>query len=1041
MNTRRLLTSLFVLLVAVAGGVRSAAAQGTINGTVTDELGAPVIGASVQVVDTDIGALTDARGQFSLSAPSGTQEVRVQVLGFSPTTRTIEVTAGQTTTIEIRLTVRAIELGEIVVALEAGDTRRAEIGTDVERFDAELAVDEGAVQNLSDLLNSRATSLAINASSGSTGAASTVRVRGSSSITQDNNPLIYIDGVRATNGTGTGPGSFDFGNGQTISRLDDIDPQQIADVQVVKGPTAAALYGSEAGAGVILITTKRGRVGQHQFNFSIDQGVNSDGAAYPDNYYNLTSNAGVTDVSDPRFQAWSPVQNPATGEVFARHNPMRDPRTDPRRDGHTQRYSANVRGGGDAVTYFSSFSYDNERGTLRNNDLQRYNFRANLGVAANDEIDLQFSTGFISSDIRLPDNDRSAVGMLTNAGAGLPFFSHGWAGGGGQGECLATIIGSVDSSACAAREGNLTANFDKLSTIENRQQLGRFLGSATINWRPLSWLSGRGTVGMDYVQTENSNLVPLDPDRPFGSNSNGLINDARTTGRTITTEAALTARTDINENISSSTTVGAQYFASDTEIVGCSGEGGFASPTAIACNASLTFSGLSDKVENKEAGAYLQQRFGYRDYLYVTGAVRVDDNSAFGANQNAIVSPSANLSAVISDMPFWNVDWVSDFRFRFAWGKAAQAPSPFAQARTFRPVRLDDGTGNQLTGISPLDPGNPDLAPERNEEFEVGFDAGFLDDRLSLNLTYFNQTTTDAIVPTNVAPSTGFSGIKFVNIGQIENDGLEASINGLVVDNNSVRWDVTLKMSTSNPVVTDLGGQPTILFGLGADHQMFREGFSPGAYWANVVESAERAADGTIVDGSVVLAPGNVGPNGGADPDNPNHRFLGHAEPTNEQSLSTSVTVFSNLRIFTLFDRAAGHSKFDLSTAFRSPFIQNITGSREFAFRQAEATAANQAAMEMGGDTRTGVFIYDADFIKWRELTVTYTFPASFVQKIGPIDALSLSLGGRNLVTFTDYPGLDPELRFDGGRDSFNAAEFFTQPPVRYFFARVNFSL
>jgi outer membrane receptor protein involved in Fe transport len=530
--------------------------------------------------------------------------------------------------------------------------------------------------------------------------------------------------------------------------------------------------------------------------------------------------------------------------------------------------------------------------------------------------------------------------------------------------------------------------------------------------------------------------VPLDPDRPFGGNSNGVINEGQSIGQTLSAEAAATGTFDLTDDISSATTVGAQLFGTETEFVECSGRG-FASSTATACNAALTFDGASNKIENNEVGAFFQQRFGYRDYLYATGSVRVDDNSAFGDNLGAIVSPSANISAVLSDMPFWSFDGIDDFRLRFAWGRAAQAPAPFAEARTFRPVRVVvDGT--TVSGISLLSPGNPDLAPERNEEFEIGFDGAALDNRLNFKLTYYDQRTNDAIVATNVAPSTGFSGARFVNIGEVTNNGIEAQLGGTVIQKDNVSLDLNLGFFTQNPTVTDLGDQPPILFGLGQDHLMFREGFAPGAYFGEVVSEAERDNNGQIVPGSVVFLPGNVGPDGGPASDAPLHRYLGNQAPSNEQNLSATLTLFGRLRVFTLFDRAAGHVKFDQSNEFRSPFIPNSSGSREFALRQAESTPEEQASMEIGDTALTPLFVFDADYVKWRELTIHYDFPPSLLSRVGFISALGLTIGGRNLATFSGYDGLDPELRYDGGRDSFNASEFFSQPPVRSFFARLN---
>jgi len=1004
-----------------------AAQEGTISGVVTQSSGATLSNATVQVTGTSAGALTDENGRYVISVAPGTYQVRVTLIGFGTQTRSATVRGGETTTLDFALSAQALNLGELVVSVAATAQRREQLGTDVETLDAATEVDKGAVQNVSDLLNGRTTGVTIEPASGEVGSASQIRVRGSTSITQDNNPLIYIDGVRVSNETGSGPGSFDFGNGQTISRMDDLNPQDIADIQVVKGPSATAVYGSEAAAGVILITTKHGESGRPAFTATVQEGFNRDVADYPANFFDLTTFGGVTDVNDPQFQQWRPVQNPTTDHVFAQNNPLMDPLTRPFRNGLAQGYDMSVRGGAEAVNYYGSLGYEHQDGTLPDNYLERFSGRANLTTSLGDLIHISFNSNFIGSHVRLPDNDRSAVGVVTNAGAGLPIYSHSLDGS----QCLGTLISGLDPSFCDAHEGNLTANFPKLETIQNTQDLGRFIGSTIVQANPTSWLTGRVTAGIDYSQTKNRNLVPLDPDRPFGSNSKGLVNDGRVTERITSVDATTTASWRLTDDLSGQTSVGAQYVNRHRETVGCSGQGGFASSTAIACDAALTATGFSDLLEEIEGGAFFQQQFNFREYLFMTGAVRVDDNSAFGTNQGAIVSPSANASLVLSKMPFWSLDAVNDLRVRFAWGKAAQAPNPFAADRTFRPVRLLDN-GSEVTGIAPFQPGNADLTAERNEEFEGGFDASLFEGRLSLKGTYYHQKTTNAIVQTDVAPSTGFFGGRFVNIGALTNHGLEGLISGEVISTDNVTWELGLKVSTQDAKVSSLGGQPTILFGLSADHQMFREGYAPGAYFGRRVQSAERDTDGNIVPGSVVLAPGDIG-----DPLRPYDNYLGRPTPSNQQGLSTTLTLFKRLSIYTLVERAGGFVKMDQGERFRTPFIPGFSTSRRFALRQQESPEM-QAMMEGKFNTP---FIHDAAFIKWRDVTVSYELPPAAVRLLGFVESARLMVGGHNLATITDYPGLDPELRYDGGSDSYAAADFFTLPPARSFFARltVNF--
>lgn len=1023
-----------VRLALLALGILSVAQpamaqEGTLVGVVRDSGGDPLSAVTIQVVDGNQGVVTGNDGSYRLPLPAGSYQIRASALGYRAEVQSVEIAAGEEVRLDFSLVVEALAMEGIVASVAARPTRRQELGTDLVRFDAAEAAERSGATNLSELLNNRATGVSISSSTGSAGGASRVRVRGATSITQDNNPILYIDGVRVSNETGSGPGSFDFGNGQTISRLDDIDPQEIQSIQVVKGPTAAALYGSEAASGVILIETKSGRGSPTQFRVSHRSGMVQDVSDYWDNFMDVSA-LGVTDVSDGAIQQWSPIQNAVTGQIFARHNPLKNSSTTPFRTGYSSENRLSFQGSAEGFSYFTALRHSIDRGTLPNNQVERSSFRGNFEGEPVQSLRLSVSSSFTNTRVRLPDNDRSAVGTVTNAGAGLPLFSYGTRADGSRGDCLATVLLGQPESVCEARQGNLTASFPKLATIRNTQDVQRFVGSMTANWQPLPWLSGRLAGGIDFDETANLNLVPLDPDRPFGSNSDGLRRESNVRTRVLSLDGAVTASWDASDDLNMTSSLGTQVFRTIQGSTSCSGTGGFASPSANACDAALTSTGASNRIEVREVGGFAQQQFGYKDYLFGTVALRVDDHSALGSEQGAIFSPSANASALLSRMAFWNLEQVNELRLRAAWGRAAQAPNPFAQDQTFEPIRVSQG-GSQRIGVQPLAPGNPLLTEERSEELEVGFDAGFLEDRVSMAATYYKVTTSNAILPTNVAPSTGFTATRFVNVGEIENSGFEVNLNAVLVERPGLMWEVRLQHSTQDPVITSMGGVDPIIYGLGTDHQMFREGFAPGAYFAWEIASAQRDANGQITD--VQLRPGNVG-----DPGRPDDRYMGKPAPGNEQSLSTTLHLFDGLRISTLLQRAGDYVKLDSSRDFRSPFIPGTSTSREYAMRHDESTPEEHASMEHSDFTRTGLFIEDASFVKWRELSARYELPSAVTRLVGGVQGGSVTLGGRNLATFTGYGGLDPELSFDGGRDTFNHAEFFTQPPGRSFFLQLD---
>ncbi len=1021
-------------------------AQGAITGLVTEGATQRAIGGVIIRVG-NASTTTDSEGRFELlRVPTGTVSVRAQIIGYGVVETTVSVRGGQQLTVNFEMTRRAIDLEEIVVSVSAADARRVEFGTDIEVVNAVAEVQKGAVGNMSDLLGGRTAGVDVQMATGPIGTASRVRVRGVSSFSMGANPIIVIDGIRVSNETDTGPESIDWTEGRTVSRLDDINPQDIESVQIIKGPTATALYGAGAASGVILIQTKRGRQGEHIVNINTEIGFVEDVSHYWDKFFNFTKHMGISDVNDPIAQQWDAISNPITGDVWGVSNPMTNALTSPLRKGFTSNTSVDVSGGGEGVQYFVSARYQNQQGAYPTSRSENTSLRANITSQMSEDITITVNANYVENEVRYPESSRSFRGYSLNGGSGENSTSFGILPDGTRGDCLAAIWKGRDISECERQQGNLIANFPDLNTVFSGQEIGRFIGSATLRWTPFSWLTNRLVGGVDHIQTNDLNEFPLDERRPFGVLSQGFIRDQRLTDQNRTYEYTGTVTLNPEGVLASTTTFGAQYFTKKKELVGCTGEGGFASPTATACDAALIRTGFSNIIENREAGAYAQQRLGYKGYLFATAGIRFDDNSSFGINQGGIWSPSFNGSVVLSEMPFWNVGFINSFRIRGAWGTAAQAPPPSAALRRLIPVALEVD-GAQIAGVAPAFPGNPDLTAERKSELEFGFDAALLDDRFSLKATYFRQKTTDAILSRFLAPSLGFRGEQFVNVGALENKGIEVSFAAQIVNTPNFSWDLEFRASTQDPIVTDLGGFAPLI--LGSNRGVFQEGFAPGTYYGPIIESAERDAAAQIKPSTVMVRPGDLGL-----ASNPYYSNLGSPQAKNFQNLSTTVTLLGGrLRLATLFDRKGDVSKRNGSAGFLAG-RRDFAGSWQYAFREGGdcrcqtgdksrvITAVEQAGMEKGliegSIHRRFVFIEDGAFIKWREATVTYDVPNSLLQFFGGTRA-SITIGGRNLATWTNYTGADPEIIVVGGRTAFPANEtFFGEALTRRWFTRVN---
>lgn len=1008
-------------------------AQGTITGVVRRaDANVLLERAQVSILGTRNEALTDGSGQYRLAGvPAGQHTIQVRLLGYAPVEQRVTVGQGQAVTLDFELVPRAVYLDEVVVSVDVARTRRIELGTDLATLNIAEDLESAVPKSMSELLAGRTAGVDIRQSTGPVGTASPIRVRGVTSLTQAKNPLIIMDGVRVSNNTGSGPQSIDWTEGRTVSRIDDINPNDLASVQVIKGPTATALYGSEAASGVIIIETKRGAAGQAQFQASTEIGGVEDPGKYYDKWFNFTQHMGITDPNDPVARQWFAVPNDVTGDVWGLNNPMTNPLTNPRRVGLSVKSNVSVQGGTDVAQYFVSGLYEDTDGPYANNTVDRWGFRANVDGRALGTLDISASAAYTEVDLRFPESTRSFRGFATNGGAGNPVTSFGVRPDGTRGDCLATLFRGQNPSICEFQQGNLVNNFDDLLTVFSGQETGRFVGSATVQWAPFRWLSQQATLGIDRAQEKDINFFPLDPARPFGVLSAGFIRDVRNTVLNRTYEYAATVSANLSSTLRSTTTVGAQYFKNARESVGCTGEGGFASPTATACDASLDRTGFSSTSENVQIGAYGQQRFGYKDYIFATVGVRIDDNSSFGQNIDAIWSPALNASAVLSDMPFWKWEVVNSLRLRGAWGRAIQAPPPFAALRRLTPVRLDAG-GSPVAGVTLAFPGNPDLTAEKKTEMELGIDAELWDSRLAIKFTYYDQQTADAILERFVAPSIGFPGQQWVNVGKVENSGIELGVSGTILDRRNLNWSMNYTLSTQNPMVTDMGEIGPVFLG-GNGRGMFAEGYAPGAYYGPIIESAERDANGLIVPGSVVFKDCPELPQDWCP--------LGDPQPGHIHNLSTRLNFFEGrLRLYTLFDARGDMMKADQTNSLNLILNRTQGAPTEYAFREVRLTPQQQAALERqvagDGDAAFFLWVQDGSFIKWRELSLGYDLPRRWVNAIRGSRA-SLTLGVRNIRTFTKYRGNDPEAWVRGGDTSFvGNEEFYSEHTPRIWFGR-----
>lgn len=935
---------------------------GAIRGSVTDaRSGQPVAGAIVEVEGTRLVAVADQGGQYRIAGvPVGNRTVVSRRLGYAQARQSVQVTAGGEVRVDFALDIDVIQLDQVVATGTAGGARVRTIGSSVARVDAASAQEVARAPDMTSLLGARVPGVRINQISGRVGASPTINVRGRSSLGLSSAPLVYIDGVRADNSTGLGAfgGSLGAQGASVRGRLNDIHPDDIESIEVIKGPAAATIYGTEASNGVIQIITKRGAAGQApQFTLRAQYGsmfFRDAENRVPTNYFRTPQGEVLT---------WNAVT-----QERERGTPLF-------RRGQSSELHGSLSGGSSSFRYYASGSYRDEEGVEPNNYGRFYALHSNVDVEITSDLTFSTSVNFAQVDNHL--GTETGVSAMLGATCG-----HDQVFRASRGFCLGFP---------PEVPWELYDNTDKTQ---------RFTASGTLAHRPTDWLSQRLTFGMDNVFSDARALerfatpelaVYLAP-----TAAAGRIGQTIRDRKAFTVDYSGTVDVAVTGSVNSQSSLGLQVDRVDFRTSTLGGMG-FPAPGIELISATATrLDSSQSELVNTTLGAYLQQKFGWNDRLFMTAALRVDNNSAFGEDLKWVTYPKLDASWMISESDFWPwKDRVPTLRLRSAYGESGRAPQAFSALRTFSPVQGPGGTNAVTAGSL----GNPDLKPERGKEWEVGFEAA-LGTRLSLDFTYFSKRTEDLIVNQSVAPSTGFSGTVPRNLGQVDNRGFELSASFQALTGDRLAWEIDGNLAFNEDEIVELGQVSGAVTAPGTAN---RVGYPIGGFWARRVVSASLNAAGQPVD---ILCDGGPGGAPVACAQAP-FVYLGPALPPTSGSLGNTLSIGSSLKLYALMDFASGHRRLNTDEQLRCMGLAgasvcevNIFPERFDPIRVAQSSGA---ALTQG---RTAYYYQDASFVKLREVSLSYTLPEGWIPRTS---RSSLTLSGRELAMWTRFGGLDPE--------------------------------
>jgi TonB-linked SusC/RagA family outer membrane protein len=776
------------------------------------------------------------------------------------------------------------------------------------------------------MIGARVPGVSVSNAMGGAGAGGAIAIRGVGSLSLGHQPLIYVDGVRVDNDPDEGGVGASAGAG--TARINDLNPEDIDSIEIIKGPAATTLYGTEASNGVIQIITKRGRAQEAQWDFRSDQGV-----TYMPNptemYPEVWARQGDELVSLNIIQ--NEIDN-GLGSPFG--------------TGHNQAYGASVRGGADDVQYSLSGDWNRQEGVVSYNWQDKLNLRSNFSFVLADELDLQFNLG----TVRLETQSSGYQPITTMVLWGTPLLKD------------------------TRTRGFILVAPEDYDEIESIEKLDRTIYSLQLNHHPTEWLTQRLTVGNDHTFRRGSELVQRSLQQPgpwFGA-SLGQKDVGETRNTLTTVDYTATAGLDLTPDVRSETSVGGTFIRRVTESSGASGST-FPVPGLETVSATALRNASESYVEERTVGAFVQQQLGYKDRFFLTAGVRGDDHSAFGKNYDFVVYPKVMGSWVMSEEAFLqDVGFLSTLKLRAAWGQAGQQPSAFAAVRLYSP-----SSGNNATPtVTPSNIGNPDLEPEKGQELEIGFDAGFFDERLGVEFTYYDQTTKQALIQAPVRPSTGFPGSQFLNVGEVANSGIELGINATPVRRANLSWNVAFTLATNTNEIIDLGGiaiPPTT-----NNEQVV--GFPIDGIFHRKIVSAEYDASGNLTN---VMCDGGAGQSGRDSGGTPvpcgqaPTVYWGSALPKWQGSLSTTLTLFQDLRLYALADYQGGNWRVNGDVAGSHLFFANSRCINERPICDPELAAY----ASIGQVWQTGTM--KAGFAKLRTLSASYTLPESLVERIG----------------------------------------------------------
>lgn len=1045
---KTLRTLLAVALTLALAPVAALAQGGTIRGIVTEQgSGQPLQGVQVSVVGTNQTVVTNQEGRFAITnVTAGQRTVRASRIGFAASTRTVTVGA-QPAEVNFALSADALGLDELVVIGYGQTERRNAAGGAIASVrPAEVAADL-PTPSIQEVLQGRVAGVQVTQNSGTPGGAITVRVRGASSISAGNSPLYVIDGVPAVQGDFSAFGSGTLG-GQSIDALADLNPNEIESIEVLKDASAAAIYGSRASNGVVLITTRRGRAVERpeiRFNaWYADQRPwrtpeFTNAAQYLELYNEAWENDGYPELFESfglevptLFDYYEQFFGMDLDQTGATDTNWLDEVIEPA--GMASLFGS-ISGGSERTRYFVSGSRLSQDGIVAPQAYERLNGRLNLDYSVNDKLTLGTSIGLTRSVNDRAASDNNIYSPFANAIASAPIEPV-------RRETGELAVGEIYINPVYLRENQ----------VEERSL--RVLGNAFAQYQLTDWLSARVNTGVDQYNLRSYlyQTPAIPPGAPGGTGTTGNSYVSK-----VLAEGTLNWDVDVNDANTFSGVVGASYEDNDSEFNFVSGTG-FSTDQFRFLNSAAVISGGGDGPSEYNLGSFFgRATHSWNDRVTTTVNFRADGSTRFGESNRWGFFPSASLlfRPGLSSLPGGG-GVVSDLALRASYGLTGnqEGLGDFASLGLFTGGAAYGDRG----GIAPNQLPNPDLSWEKTTQLNLGGDVGLFDDRLGLSFDWYHKNTTDLLLARPLPRSTGYAGVT-ENIGAMTNTGVELALRAQLVRNsapNGLSWTTEFNVSTNRNEVTELYNDEPIPLGLSSSVRI-EEGEPLGFFYGYQAEglfrddaelclsqagetsaarNARCAASGLAFQNANTTL-GDVrfkDINGDGRINADDRTKIGSPWP-DFQGGWTNTMRFQGIDLTAFFQFSQGNDTFN-----GMRFYYDNPGSGDnlrtyvldrYSEDNPDGTHPRVTIDDSNQNARASSrFVEDGSYVRLKNVVLGYTLPTSFSGRMG-FNSLRLYAQGQNLVTWTDYTGFDPEVNFTGNDAVTRGYDFYTLPQTR----------